>query len=62
MDVKDTLETLYLKNNRIGYKGIKDLELFIEMNKLDTLDLSCNRISDGGILDIFKAMKCIKVL
>ena len=47
-----TLQTLNLQNNEITEKGISYLESKLTMSKLKHLNISCNPISDNGLISL----------
>lgn len=62
LDLKDTLENLYLKSNKIGLNGLSDLENLTQMKLVATLDIQSNKIADSNVLsDVFQKMN-LKVL
>eukprot|EP00801_Mesodinium_rubrum_P002053 Mrub_02053.p1 GENE.Mrub_02053~~Mrub_02053.p1 ORF type:complete len:572 (-),score=163.21 Mrub_02053:150-1706(-) len=62
LDLKDTLENLYLKNNKIGLNGLSDLQNLTQMKLIATMDIQSNRIKDENVLtEIFQNMN-VKVL
>lgn len=62
LDLKDTLENLYLKNNKIGMNGLSDLQNLTQMKLIATMDIQSNRIKDENVLtEIFQQMN-VKVL
>jgi dynein assembly factor 1 len=57
------LDTLYIKNNRIGLGGISDLEGLLECPLLTCVDVQNCKIDDQNVLDnIFCKMPNLKVL
>lgn len=62
LELKDTLENLYLKSNKIGQNGLSDLENLTQMKLISTLDIQSNKIADPNVLsEIFEKMN-VKVL
>lgn len=58
-----SLDTLYLKRNRIGRNGLDDLRGLLECPTLTTVDLQNNQIDDENCIDeIFMKMPNLKVL
>lgn len=62
LELKDTLENLYLKSNKIGQNGLSDLQNLTQMKLISTLDIQSNKIADPNVLsEIFEKMN-VKVL
>jgi len=62
LDLKDTLENLYLKNNKLGLNGLSDIQNLTQMKLVATLDIQSNRIADEkAMTEIFQKMN-VKVL
>lgn len=54
------LNSLYISHNRIS--TVEDLEHLIECDHLSNVDLSHNKIDDPKVMEVFAAMKNLKVL